>query len=229
MLLIVGSGLGGCIVVNVQEQYESCDVSDDCRVRDNCVTVTTDSGAAGNMCTRLDCASEFECDIGRNGLAGACLDILGSGGNLCYERCTTDSDCTQLSWGCNPLVDSVTGQPIANVCLPGASAPPPPPALLSDYERCEMSAECATGLLCAAITTASAMDNMCTLLDCTGDSQCGAGRNGESGACLDILGSGGTVCYERCVADTDCTGAGWTCSDATDSTGAVLASVCLPF
>ena len=88
---------------------------------------------------------------------------------------------------------------------------------------------CASGLLCAAITTSTATDNMCTVLDCTGDSQCAAGLNGDVGACLNILGSGGNVCYERCNTDADCTGAGWTCSDATDDTGAVLASVCLPF
>ena len=39
---------------------------------------------------------------------------------------------------------------------------------------------CASGLLCAAITTSTATDNMCTVLDCTGDSQCAAGLNGET-------------------------------------------------
>ena len=95
VLLLAGSGLGGCIGVDVANQYEPCTISGDCRLADNCVTITADSGAQGNMCTRLDCASDFECDFGRNGVEGACLNILGSGGNLCYERCSVDTDCTQ--------------------------------------------------------------------------------------------------------------------------------------
>jgi len=226
--LLVGSmsSLGGCIVVNGSDAYEDCVDSFDCRSgRHNCANILTDTGARGAMCTVVDCVDASNCDAGSTGLGAACLEVFGSGRNICYETCTGDLDCTQggRGWTCQPTTAGV------NICLPGISSPPPPPPLSGDYQGCTTTPDCAAGLSCATITTTSAADEMCTILDCLGDADCGGSANGETGACLNILGSGGNVCYERCMRDSDCTGNGWTCSDAMDDLGVVLARICLPF
>ena len=173
----------------------------------------------------VNCDSDFDCDSGRNGQAGVCLNILGSGLNICYETCASDLDCTQggRGWSCQPTTGG------GSICLPGISSPPPLPPLSADYQGCSTTDDCAAGLSCATITTTSGAAEMCTVLDCLGDADCGVSSSSESGACLNILGSGGNVCYERCSTNADCTGEGWTCSDANDDFGSLLARICLPF
>ncbi|MEM7446619.1 MAG: hypothetical protein AAF355_00085 [Myxococcota bacterium] len=95
--LLLVSMLPGCIIIDDDDDddfvvvlgapYESCTFTEDCDTRSEaCWEIATETRIDA-MCSST-CTGDFDC-FGD----GTCLNILGSGVFLCYDRCFFDSDC----------------------------------------------------------------------------------------------------------------------------------------
>jgi hypothetical protein len=100
------------------DTYAGCnDISgDDCIfASDRCISVGT-SATQGAFCSQL-CSFDSQCPISF-GFNGACLDVNGSGVDVCYQRCEFESDCF-FSSTCIEVQTIVPGLVFSDfVCLP---------------------------------------------------------------------------------------------------------------
>lgn len=99
---------------NQPPAYGSCSVDEDCAgPGDSCLTVSIPAESTeGAMCTRT-CTSDDLCG-GEGGSSGRCLSISGQPA-MCYQRCSTTTDCT------GPSTCISVSQPdglIDRICVP---------------------------------------------------------------------------------------------------------------
>lgn len=231
----------GCVVDN-PAAYDSCKSAKDCSglAAESCVSVTQawPGGAlsTGAICTTTSCTSDSSCSLSANGSLGFCAttSILGAPGGTCFERCTSDFNCSS-GYSCASSKDVYGLPPGELICVPSKTVYVPPPA--AAYESCAAG----SGVTCAGTYAAycteitqpwsngTVVDSICTN-GCSSDYECATSYNGSYGLCSTtaVLGRQAGTCFERCYYDSDCA-VGFVCSDSKEVSGLKgTEQICVP-
>jgi hypothetical protein len=177
-------------------------------------------GVSENLGQTCDPANEAAC-----GTTGACLELQGTDGPLCYTICLPDL-CGQTCGGtqqCVPLVSvdpETEEQTPAEVDIDGDGNPDtalggciePPTGDVTAYGTCNADALCSSGLDCVGFSPTA---GVCAA-DCASNSDCPA-IDGVNGSCVQVQFEGGETtqkCLLPCTAGSNdgCPG-GFTCTE----------------
>ena len=167
-------------------------------------------GVSANLGQTCDPADETAC-----GTTGACLELQGSPGPLCYSLCLPDL-CGQTCGGteqCVPLVavdPDTQEQTPAEVDLDGdgtndtalGGCIEPPTGDVTDYNICDAENLCSTGLDCIGFSPDSA--SICSG-DCASSADCPA-IDGIAGTCVAVSFESGEEtqkCLLTCTSGSD--------------------------
>lgn len=177
-------------------------------------------GVSANVGETCDPADEAAC-----GTTGACLELQGTDGPLCYTLCLPDL-CGQTCDGaeqCVPLISvdpeteeqtpaevDIDGDGNADTALGGCIEPPSGDVTL--YGTCNAEALCESGLDCVGY---SASAGVCAS-DCASNTDCPV-MNGVNGSCVQVQFEGGETtqkCLLPCTAGSndDCP-SGFACTE----------------
>lgn len=150
------------------------------------------------------CYKDADCGAG-----GVCrMNLYGTGGD-CFESCKVDSDCARdaMGYGCLKTGD-------LTVCA--AKSDPLPDGVVGS--ACADNSMCGTGVCAMRVgpEQVATPGGYCSSLDCTLDTDCGAG-----GVCSPTMGR--TRCYKGCTDGKECR-EGYSCVPRGDD----QRSVCFP-
>jgi len=188
----VGSGVVG----------DACTSNADCGFGEDWICLREDAGFRGGSCSRT-CLVDGDCGSGSH-----CGFVPAAGGEgACMPDCGSDTDCRLDGYVCQNA-DSDPGS--VTECFPGGTGTG------AVGSPCAGVWECGGGADGACFSEANGtLDGFCSILDCTGDLDCGAGSH-----CSQYPRTGGGtigLCQPNCMSDADCrmTG-GYACYDDND-------------